>query len=40
MIQKEKDMKLAGAERLRITRSFPKISDRVQFLKGLIKQLA
>jgi transcription-repair coupling factor (superfamily II helicase) len=40
MIQKEKDMKLAGAERLRITRSFPKVSDRVQFLKGLIKQLA
>ena len=39
MIQKEKDMKLAGAERLRITRSFPKVSDRVQFLKGLIKQL-
>ncbi|HEX4918420.1 MAG TPA: transcription-repair coupling factor [Limnobacter sp.] len=40
MIQKEKDMKLAGADRLRINRSMPKVSDRVQFLKGLIKQLA
>ena len=40
MIQKEKDMKLAGAERLRVNRSFPKVSDRIQFLKGLIKQLA
>lgn len=40
MIQKEKDMKLAGPDRLRIQRSMVKLADRVNFLKGLIKQLA
>lgn len=40
MIQKEKDMKLAGPDRLRINRSMAKVGDRVQFIKGLIKQLS
>ncbi|MCQ8896223.1 transcription-repair coupling factor [Limnobacter humi] len=40
MIQKEKDMKLAGPEKLRVNRSIPKVNDRVQFIKGLIKQLS
>ena len=39
MIQKEKDMKLAGPDKLRIQRTLPTLQDRVQFFKGLIKQL-
>lgn len=39
MIQKEKDMKLAGPDKLRINRSIPSVSDRVQFMKNLFKQL-
>lgn len=39
MIQKEKDMKLAGPDKLRINRSFASVADRVQFIKTLFKQL-
>lgn len=40
MIQQEKDMKLAGPDKLRMSRRIPEVSHRIQFLKGLIKQLS
>jgi transcription-repair coupling factor (superfamily II helicase) len=39
MIQKEKDMKLAGPDKLRINRSILAVPERVQFMKNLFKQL-
>ncbi|MDX1668274.1 MAG: TRCF domain-containing protein, partial [Limnobacter sp.] len=39
MIQKEKDFKLTGPDKLRINRSIPDVFERVQFLKGLLKAL-